>query len=492
MVDDNLMVYVNETRLVGIMFCVYLAFSVVKNANDINVWYRSHYSVVKPTRVLGVKFLTLKLSPRLLLLMMASFALFLLAYAYSGNRLFGVSALVIYFLVFPSITNFHLIHAKSSNCPIVLSILLISSENHSALFYAQGLGTENETEWGIFFMRLFLGLAYLETGIAKLIASGWKWTKGKALQWYLLEHYLWGGFRFAVPLMQSHPIVLRILSTVTMLIQLSAPIIVLGTWIPAIPIVHGMFAFGFHVSTQIFMGIYFLPFFGPALVSSMLSYPVARIMEYCLDAGLVMGNTETIASGIAHSSAWQICFMAMIPAFQLLCSLTCRVRFPFVLYRLFSLDHSHRKDYGVLLLEFENAAGDVAPWRPLTYYDVRNLSYETVCDESIETGDLSLEDRRRLTKLSPEFDEVFKTRIWKIMEKEEGDRLSSTRCIRVILRYANWDGEIPIGCDDYLVARIHMKNGKPGDIELVERSFVGSRLFPSPFRLGDWQLSSNC
>lgn len=467
------MVHVNETRLIGIIFCSYLAFSTLKNMHCMHKWYESHHMVVKPDAFLGIGLFAVKLPPRLLPLMMCGFALSLLAYAYTADRLYGLLALLIYLWVFSNLTEFHLIHQKSSNCPIVLSILLLSEENHSVLFYLQDVGVENEIEWSVVFIRIFLSMAYLETGIVKMIVAGWKWTKGKALQWHLLEHYLWGGFRYSIPLMQNIRI-LRIVSTITVLMQLTAPIIVLGGWFP---FAHGVVAIGFHLSTQVFMGIYFLTFFGPAVVSSALSYPIATLLENYISVDYVTQNIGSVGPTLEHSTGFQILLMAIIPGFQLYCSLSSSWKFPFAPYRLFSGDFSDYKDFGVLLLEFEDENGEFEPWKPLTYYDLRDLGGLTDYNASDNLCNMSLEDRRCLTTLSPKFYKIFEKKYWPSIREEYSNSANSICSIRLNLRYPIWEGGSPIGYEDYVIGRIPIINGMPCNVELITRSHIRSHRF---------------
>src|SRR6516162_11022106 len=127
---------VNEIRLLGILFCGYLAVSALKNLPFMFDWYKSHHGLFGGTSVLGIwrpPTLPIRLFPLLLLAFISS----VLAYVFWSNRIFGVSSLVLYFSIFPGITAFNLVHQKSSQIPLVLSILLLSSEFHSPLFYLQ-------------------------------------------------------------------------------------------------------------------------------------------------------------------------------------------------------------------------------------------------------------------------------------------------------------------------------------------------------------------
>src|SRR5215211_8429623 len=322
---------VNEVRLLGILFCGYLALSVLKNLPFMFGWYKSHHGLFRGASVLGI-WRPPTLPVRWLPLLLLAFVSSLLAYMFWSNRIFGVSAVALYFVIFPGITAFSLVHQKSSIIPLVLSILLLSSEYHSPLFYLQPPGeVVEQVQWPLVCIRLLLGVIYFGIGLDKLRNTGWGWTRGKALQWYLLEHYLWGGFKLAVPLLR-HPRVLRVLSTTTVLMELLAPLIVFGGWIPA---VHGVVALGFHLSTQVFMGIYFLTFFGPAVVSSAFSYPLALLVETLLIPGQLSESAQIAAGAPTRSAEWQVLLMFLIPLFQAYCHIINRHRFPFGPYRLF-------------------------------------------------------------------------------------------------------------------------------------------------------------
>lgn len=444
--------HVNEVRLLGILFYGYLALSVLKNLPFMFDWYKSHHGLFGGASVLGIwrpPMLTVRWFPPFLLAFVSS----LLACAFWPSRIFEASALVLYFAIFPRITAFNLVHQKSSQIPLVLFILLLSSEFQSSLFYLQPPGAAEGVHWPLVSIRLLLGVIYFGIGFEKIMKSGWVWTKGQALRWYLLEHYLWGGFKLAVPLLRQ-PRVLRVLSTTTVLIQLLAPLIVFGGWIPSI---HGVAALGFHLSTQIFMGIYFLTFFGPAVISSAVSYPLARLAETYLTPQQLSGSVEIAAAAPMSSTGWQILLMLMIPVLQAYHHIINRHRFPFGPYQLFSYDLSEFKDVGVLMLELGNAAGEYRPWRPRDYYDVRDV------------GTFGYDVKNRVARLSPQFDSYFSARYWPIMRRESEDDGRSIRSIRLVSRIAAWRGDTPIGYDDYTTGLIHVNGHEIAAVEMTPR-----------------------
>jgi hypothetical protein len=452
---------VNEIRLLGIVFCGYLALSTLKNLPFMFKWYRSHHGLFGGVSVLGI-WRPPTLDVRLFPLLLSAFISSLLAYASWTNRLFGISSLVLYFAIFPGITACNLVHQKSSLIPLVLSILLLSGEFHGPLFYLQPPGEVTDgVQWPLICIRLLLAAIYLAIGFDKMMKSGWGWTKGKALRWYLLEHYLWGGFALAVPLLR-HPRALRLLSTATVLMQLLAPLIVLGGWIPAI---HGVAAVGFHLSTQIFMGIYFLTFFGPALVSSAVSYPVARLAETYLTPAQLSDSVQIAAVAPVSSTIWQIPFMFMVPLVQVYCQVVNRHRFPFGPYRLFSYDLSEFKNLGVLLLELGNASGEYRPWHPLDYYDIRDV------------GAFGYDPMKRVSRLSPRFEAHFSMRYWPIIQRESEDDARSIRSIRLVSRTAAWDGDTPVGYDDYTIGLIRINGDQVGRVETTPRVHLRTHRF---------------
>lgn len=441
---SSLILGVNETRLMGSMFCVYLAFSVLKNVSYMSTSYRIHYGLWSVGFVVRKRLPAPRIPAAYLPGLLVLFSVFLLAYAFTAARLWGLAALAIYLVTFPSILDLHLIHQKSSNCPLVLAILLLSTEYHAPLFYASSLAASHANPLPLMCIRALLASIYLATGFEKLRAAGWKWTRGGALQWYLFEHHLWGGFRLAVPLMRSLP-TLRVLSTVTVVTQLSAPLIVLGGWLPAI---HGIFAIGFHLSTQLFMGIYFLTFFGPAAVSSALSYPLAMLAETQINPSAVTAMLGPLGPAPSPSSAWQVALMALIPAIQVYSQFSWKLGFPFGSYKLFSFDHSEFTRFAVLLLELGDRSGTYRPWQPFDYYDTRNLSH------------LGYDCNRRTTGLSPQFDETLRQFYWPVIQREDPALAANLQSIRLVLRHAIWNGPIPAGYDDYAIAFVQIEDGR--------------------------------
>jgi hypothetical protein len=429
---------VNETRLMGGMFCAYLAVSVLKNLAFMRTTYTIHDGLWPVWFVVRRRLAAPRIPPPLLPGLLVLFAVLLLAYAYTASRVYGLAALVVYLVTFPSILDMHLVHQKSNNCAIVLAILLISSEYHSPLIYAQSAAAS--TAWPLVCIRTLLAAIYVGTASHKLIKSGWKWTRGRALQWYLFEHYLWGDFKYAVPLMRR-PLALRILSTITILTQLSAPVIIFGGWVPAM---HGVFAFGFHISTQLFMGIYFLTFFGPAMVSSALSYPIAALAEAHLN---LAGIADPLAR-LSESSPWQVALMALLPAIQIYSQFSWRIGFPFGPYTLFACDYSDFKNLAVLRLEVADVSGQYTPWQPYEYYDKRNLSH------------LGYDCDSRTIGLSPRFTARFKEFYWPLLQRETGRTQVELHSIRVVLRHAIWEGDIPAGYDDYMIATIDIDSDR--------------------------------
>jgi hypothetical protein len=452
---------VNEVRLLGILFCGYLALSALKNLPFMFDWYKSHHGLFGGASVLGIwrpPILPVRWFPLFLLAFISS----LLACAFWPNRIVEASALVLYFAIFPRITAFNLVHQKSSQIPLVLFILFVSSEFHDSLFYVPRPGAAVEgVQWPLVCIRLLLGVIYFGIGFEKILKSGWQWTRGQALRWYLLEHYLWGNFKLAVPLLRQAR-VLRVLSTTTVLIQLLAPLIVFGGWIPAI---HGVAALGFHLSTQIFMGIYFLTFFGPAVISSAFSYPIARLAETYLTPQRLSESVQIATAAPMSSTGWQILLMLMIPVVQAYYHIINRHGFPFGPYQLFSYDLSEFKDVGVLMLELGNAAGEYRPWHPRDYYDARDV------------GTFGYDVKNRVARLSPQFESYFSARYWPIIRRESEDDGRSIRSIRLVSRTAAWRGDTPIGYDDYTIGLIHVNGHEIDAVEMVPRVRVRAYRF---------------
>jgi hypothetical protein len=433
------------------LFCGYLAVSVLVNLGAICAWYHSHRGLIAGTPVLGIWRLP---QPPLWLLGALLFAIVasLLANLFTSSRVAGLASIALYLAIFPGLTAFHLVHQKSSQIPLVLSILVLSSEFHSPLIYVPSPGAAtSEPQWPLICIRLLLGIIYLGIGVDKMRCAGWGWTRGRALRWYLLEHYLWGGFRFAVPLLRR-PTTLRALSTTTVLMQLLAPIAVIGGWVP---FVHGMTALGFHLSTQIFMGIYFLPMFGPALLSSALSYPLARLIEH---SPLTAQWADTLQIGAGEppsSAAWQVLLMLLIPACQAYSHIINRHVFPFGPYRLFSYDLSEFKHIGVLLLELGDANGEYRPWQPRDYYDVRDVA----------SFGYNVKDRS--CSLSPHFEQYFMLRYWPIIQREHRDGGKSIQSIRLLSRVSAWRDDTPMGYDDYVIGTVRLREGDVAGIETI-------------------------
>jgi hypothetical protein len=126
---------VNETRLMGLLFCLYLAASVLQNFAFMRRSYSIHHGLWQVGYVLRLTLRPPAVPARIFPVLLLAFAASLIAYGLMAQRIWGLAALALYLLTIPSIRTMHLIHQKSNLCPIVLTILLISSEYHSPLFY---------------------------------------------------------------------------------------------------------------------------------------------------------------------------------------------------------------------------------------------------------------------------------------------------------------------------------------------------------------------
>ncbi len=443
----------NELRFFSSVFSLYFAYSILRRLPELMRWYDSHRGLFPGLPILGV-WKPAKLSPAMLAAALVLLAATLLVNALLPSRWLVVLALALFFLTFPVVTSFHLIgNTKSSLAPMALVITLLSNEAYSELFYLSG-GSESarvDGGWPLVAIRLSIAFVYFGLGIEKLRSTGWRWASGRALRWYLVEHYAWGRFRPA-RLLVNRPAMLRLLSSVTLGMQLLAPLIVLGGWFPA---VHGLVALGFHLSTQIFMGIYFLPFFGPIVLTSAVSYPFARLSESLLiaddlPASLLGAGPPDVSAG------WQIGLMFAFVLVQLFVQVKGGYKFPFMQYSLFSHDFSDFRRPGILLLEIGDREGNYQRWRPRHYYDVRDISH----------FGYDLEKRR--TQLSSLLEATFRMQYWPMIQREMEDGGSGISSIRLIWRFPAWKDDELFRYDDFMIGRIPIVDGQAGDVELLD------------------------